>query len=89
MTFVEKHVKWSVTLTDRFGPEILTVLEVKGQVLHRVRLHVKVPGWLSNLNGQIFMKSLTLRVIVASNVPVRNESKMIIVYLISYRQFNI
>ena len=50
MTFVEMHVKWSVTLTDRLGPEILTVLEIKGQVLHRVRLHVKVPGWL-NLNA--------------------------------------
>ena len=46
MTFVEMQVKWSVTLTDRLGPEILTVLEIKGQVLHRVRLHVKVPGWL-------------------------------------------
>ena len=23
--------------------------EIKGQVLHRVRLHVKVPGWLSVL----------------------------------------
>ena len=40
MTFVEMHVKWSVTLMDRLGPEILTVLEIKGQVLHRVRLHV-------------------------------------------------
>ena len=37
-------MKWSVTLTDRLGPEMLTVLEIKGQVLHRVRLHVKVPG---------------------------------------------
>ena len=46
MTFVEMHIKWSVALTDRFGPETLTVLEIKGQVLHRVRLHVKVPGWL-------------------------------------------
>ena len=46
MTLVEMQVKWSVTLTDRLGPEILTVLELKGQVLHRVRLHVKVPGWL-------------------------------------------
>ena len=45
------HVKWSVTLTDRLGPEVLTVLEIKGQVLHRVRLHVKVPGWLLNLNA--------------------------------------
>ena len=43
MTFVEMHTKWSVTLTDRLGAEILTVLEIKGQVLHRVRLHMKVP----------------------------------------------
>ena len=42
MTLVEMQVKWPVTLTDRLGPEILTVLEIKGQVLHRVRLHVKV-----------------------------------------------
>ena len=39
-------MKWSVTLTDRLGPEMLTVLEIKGQVLHRMRLHVKVPGLL-------------------------------------------
>ena len=51
MTFVEMHVKWSVTLTDRLCPEILTVLEIKGQVLHRVRLRRKVAGWLSNLNA--------------------------------------
>ena len=44
-------MKWSVTLTDRLGPEILTVLETKEQVLHRERLHVKVPGWLLNLNA--------------------------------------
>ena len=46
-------MKWSVTLTDRLGPEILTVLEIKGQVLHRVRLHLKVPGWLLNLNAPL------------------------------------
>ena len=46
MKFVEMQLKWSVTLTDRLGPKILTVLEIKGQVLHRVRLRVKVPGWL-------------------------------------------
>ena len=44
MTFVEIHVKWSVTLTDLLRPQILTALEIKGQVLHRVRLHVKVSG---------------------------------------------
>ena len=46
MTFVEMHIK-----SDRLGPEFLTVLEIKGQVLHRVRLHGKVAGWLSNLNA--------------------------------------
>ena len=56
MTFVEMQVKWSVTLTDRLGPEMLTVLEIKGQVLHRVRLHVKVPGWLLNLNALLTKK---------------------------------
>ena len=49
-------MKWSATLTDRLGPEILTVLEIKGQVLHRVRLHVKVPGWLLNLNALLTKK---------------------------------
>ena len=56
MTFVEIQVKWSVTLTDRLGPEILTVLEIKGQVLHRVRLHVKIPGWMLNLNALLTEK---------------------------------
>ena len=50
------HVKWSVTLTDRLGPEILTVLEIKGHGLHRVRLHVKVPGWLLDLNALLAKK---------------------------------
>ena len=38
MTFTEMHVKsrWSVILADRLGPEILTMLEIKGQVLHRL-----------------------------------------------------
>ena len=43
-------------LTDRLGPKILTVLEIKGQVLHRVRLHVKVPGWLFDLNALLTKK---------------------------------
>ena len=42
-------MKWSVILVDRLGPEILTMLEIKGQVLHLVRVHLKVPGWLSDL----------------------------------------
>ena len=43
MTLAEVHIKWTVVLADRLGPEILTMLEIKGQVLHRVRLHLKVP----------------------------------------------
>ena len=56
MTFVEMQVKWSVTLTDRLGPVILTVLEIKERVLYRVRLHVKVPGCLLNLNALLSKK---------------------------------
>ena len=56
MTFEEMQVKWSVTLTDRLGPEMLTVLEIKGQSLHRVPLHVKVPGLLLNLNALLTKK---------------------------------
>ena len=37
-------------------PEILTVLEIKGQVLHRVRLHAKVPCWSLNLNALLTKK---------------------------------
>ena len=44
MTFTEMLVKWSVILADRFGPEILTLIEIKGQVLHLGGLYFKVPG---------------------------------------------
>ena len=32
------------------------VSEIKGQDLHRVRLHVKVPGWLLNFNALLTKK---------------------------------
>ena len=47
-----------MTLTDRLGPEILTMLKIKGQVLHHVPLHVKIPGWFSNLNALLTKKLL-------------------------------
>ena len=40
------HVKWSVILMDRLGPNILLALWMKGQVLDHARAHLKVPGWL-------------------------------------------
>ena len=56
MAFTEMHVKWSVVLADRFGPETLTMLEIEGQVLPRVRVHLKVSGWLSDLNALLTKK---------------------------------
>ena len=56
MTFAEMHVKWSVISADRLGPEISTMLEIKGQVLHRVRVHLKVPDWLSDSKALLTRK---------------------------------
>ena len=36
------------------------MLEIKGQVLHRVRSHVKVTGWLLNLNALLTTKKLRM-----------------------------
>ena len=59
MTFAEVHVKRSVILTDRLGPDIfLLVLRVKGQVLHREHAHLKVPGC-----------SLVLRALLTKTLP--------------------
>ena len=33
------------------------MLEIKGQVLHLVRVHLKVPGWLSDLKALLTRKS--------------------------------
>ena len=43
-------MKRSVILTDRLGPEILSAFWTKGQVLHRERAHLKVPGFSIVLN---------------------------------------
>ena len=59
------HVKWSGNLADRLGPEILTVLEIKGHVLHRVRLHgswlvVRLNALLTKLGETLIIKSLVI-----------------------------
>ena len=45
-------MKRSVILTDRLGPDILSAFCIwtKGQVLHRERAHLKVPGCSIDLN---------------------------------------
>ena len=45
MTLAEVHVKWSVILMDLLGANIFSTLGMKGQILHRGRAHLKVPGW--------------------------------------------
>ena len=50
ITFAEVHVKRSVILTDRLGPNILSGFWTKGQVLHRERAHLKVPSFSIVLN---------------------------------------
>ena len=32
------------------------MLKIKGQILHRVRAHLKVPGWLSDFNALLTTK---------------------------------
>ena len=43
-------MKLSVILTDHLGPDILSAFCTKGQVLHRERTHLKVPGFSIVLN---------------------------------------
>ena len=44
ITFAEVHAMRSVILIDLLGPVILPALRIKGQVLHRLRAHLKLPG---------------------------------------------
>ena len=49
-------MKRSVILTERLGPDILLVLTMKRQVLHRERAHLKVPGCSLVLNALLTTK---------------------------------
>ena len=49
-------MKQSVILRDCLGAHILLVLSVKGQVLHRERAHLKVPGYSLVLSALLTKK---------------------------------
>ena len=51
-------MKRSVILIDRMGPVTLSVLGMKGQVLHLLRVQLKVPGDSSDLSVLLTKKSL-------------------------------
>ena len=59
ITFAEVHVKRSVIFTDSLGPDILSAFWTKGQVLHRERAHLKVPGFSIVLNVLLNRKLTT------------------------------
>ena len=46
MTFTQIHVKWSVILVDRSRPDILSMLEIKGQIYHRLN---EITGDIGNI----------------------------------------
>ena len=60
MTFTEMLVKWSVTLADRLGREILTVLQNKGTSFASPCTFTFEGscGWLSDLNALLTRKLL-------------------------------
>ena len=60
-TLAEVHVKRSVILIDRLGPVTLSVLWMKGQVLHLLRVQLKVPGDSSDFCSVLLTKTLLLR----------------------------
>ena len=59
-------MKRSVILTDRLGPDILLVLTMKRQVLHRERAHLKVPGCSLVLSTLLTKKMPTYYVLVCT-----------------------
>lgn len=58
MAYVKMHVNISLMLMDRLGREILLALGT--EVLHRERLHLKAPGWLSDISALLTKKLLML-----------------------------
>ena len=60
--FLQKvHVMQYITISiliDCLVPVILSALRMKGQVSHRLRAHLKVPGWSSDLSTLLTRKFL-------------------------------
>ena len=63
-------MKRSVILTDRLGPDILLVLTMKRQVLHRERAHLKVPGF-----------SLVLSALLTKKLPFQRQSYKVTLFI--------
>ena len=68
-------MKRSVILTDRLGLDILLAFWTKGQVLHRERVHLKIPGFSIVLNVLLtrkFLSSKTLTIYIINSVDKLN-----------------
>ena len=89
MTFAEVHVKRSLILTDRLGPDILLMLRMKRQVLHRERAHLKVTGCslvLSDKNVDNFLVRSALKTNEQPSTTVSLETTPFIhfLYIVGY-----
>ena len=51
-------MKRSVILTDPLDPDILLVLRMKGQVLHRERAHLKVNKLMSVFHASVLLLTM-------------------------------
>ena len=85
MASTEMLVKWSMILSDRFGPEVLTMLEIKGQIKHRVRVHLKVPGWLLDLYALLTRKLLMFLSCLNGMSGARGNIFVVVIRLLSTR----
>ena len=56
MTFVATHVNRSLMLMGCLTPRILLPFLMRGQALKRDRVHLKVPGWLSDSSALLTAK---------------------------------
>ena len=76
-------MKRSVILTDRLGPDILLVLTMKRQVLHRERAHLKVPGCSLVFIGPQITDDTTLHshntvITIPENLPLTDSEKSVL-----------
>ena len=65
-------MKRSVILTDRLGPDILLVFRMKRQVLHRERVHLKVPGCSLVLSALLTKKLILNEVFIQTRQKSRH-----------------
>ena len=78
-------MKRSVILTDRLGSDILSAFWTKGQVLHRERAHLKVPGFSIVLNVLLTRLIFTMDISSLDTVIPNSEGLLSLKYFFDQR----